>query len=380
MYTNNDITKMDPPKTLAELTALDATREVPYLKARCNRMQIHIPLPNPTPSQIIPYIQSALTTHLKDPVREAGPMSGDFMEWKLICEEYEEFIAYLRALVASQSQTHSPHQSHQSHSSHSTSSTPRHESETKPKQNRNEPETPSQPSAAQDPAVKQNRNESEMKTEQNRNDSETAEQNASNPEENPENVSPKFDRDAFKAKIDKLDFAQAVQSMIDHEMLPDPDKVGLDKYGGAFCDLVGPPRRIRIENLSAQLKSFILALLEDHSLKKAQAKLLLPPPFGPYMATSQSALYRFRLREHAREAKRHQRDIQKQIAQLKSDAENPEAEFTAVTEKFLKLRLVEASLNPDPDLTQTKILVEMLEKIHAGKLAERKVALAESKS
>ena len=98
MYTNNDITKIDPPQTLADLTALDATREVPYLKARCNRMQIPIPSPNPAPSEILPHIQQTLARHSKDPTRDAGPMSGDFMEWKLIREEYEEFITYLKSL------------------------------------------------------------------------------------------------------------------------------------------------------------------------------------------------------------------------------------------------------------------------------------------
>jgi hypothetical protein len=42
--------------------------------------------------------------------------------------------------------------------------------------------------------------------------------------------------------------------------------------------------------------------------------------------------------------------------------------------------MIESSLAPDPDLTQTKTLVGLLEKIRAGQLAERKLALAESKS
>src|SRR4051794_6534733 len=102
MYNNNnDITKIEPPKTLAELAALDAARQVPYLKARCNRMLIHIPNPNPTPTEIIPHIQQTLARHLKDPARETGAMSGDYMEWNLIREEYEEFLIYLKTLASS---------------------------------------------------------------------------------------------------------------------------------------------------------------------------------------------------------------------------------------------------------------------------------------
>jgi hypothetical protein len=87
----------------------------------------------------------------------------------------------------------------------------------------------------------------------------------------------------------------------------------------------------------------------------------------------------FRISEHARQAKRNERALRQQIADLKNKADDPAADFSEVTEKFLKLRLVEFSLHPDFDLAQTKALIDMLEKIRAGKLAERKLALAESK-
>src|SRR5207253_2594289 len=51
------------PKTIEELTALDSTREVPYLKAICNRRHIHTPGPNPSPSEIIPIIEQRLREH-----------------------------------------------------------------------------------------------------------------------------------------------------------------------------------------------------------------------------------------------------------------------------------------------------------------------------
>jgi len=97
MY-SNDIFKMTPPATLAELAALDATREIPYLKARCNRMGIHIPTPNPTSSEIIPHIETRLSKHVAIGPRALSDRSGDYFEWKAIKEDLEEFITYLRSL------------------------------------------------------------------------------------------------------------------------------------------------------------------------------------------------------------------------------------------------------------------------------------------
>src|ERR1041385_4850364 len=97
MYAN-DITKITPPATLADLAALDATREVPYLKARCNRMGIHIPSPNPPPPEIIPYIERRLYEHNKRRSMFLSDCSGDYFEWKAIKEDLEEFISYLRSL------------------------------------------------------------------------------------------------------------------------------------------------------------------------------------------------------------------------------------------------------------------------------------------
>src|SRR5688572_24366879 len=101
MYT--DITKITPPATMAELIALDLQREVPYLKARCNRMGIHVPGPNPQPVEIIPHIQTHLDLHLARGPRSLTEHSGDYAEWKLLREDLEEFIAYLKLLATSSS-------------------------------------------------------------------------------------------------------------------------------------------------------------------------------------------------------------------------------------------------------------------------------------
>ena len=89
---------------------------------------------------------------------------------------------------------------------------------------------------------------------------------------------------------------------------------------------------------------------------------------------------RLELRHQAREAKRNHQTLRQQIAALLSQPDLPEADFARVTGQLLKLRMIESSLAPDPDLTQTKTLVGLLEKIRAGQLAERKLALAQSKS
>src|SRR4051812_13411640 len=51
------------PKPMDDLAALDAPREVPYLKPLCNRRFIGTPGPNPSPSEIIPNIEQIVTTH-----------------------------------------------------------------------------------------------------------------------------------------------------------------------------------------------------------------------------------------------------------------------------------------------------------------------------
>jgi hypothetical protein len=88
------------PKTLTDLAALDATREVPFLKAICNRRGIHIPGPNPTPAQIIPTIECRLADHLARPCQSLNPHSGDYVEWHLIHDDLAEFLQNLRHLAA----------------------------------------------------------------------------------------------------------------------------------------------------------------------------------------------------------------------------------------------------------------------------------------
>ena len=73
------------------------TNEVPPLKARCNRIGIHVPGDNPTPAEIIPIIERRLAAHMNHVGRTGSEYSGDFVEWKLIHDEYHEFLQQLRA-------------------------------------------------------------------------------------------------------------------------------------------------------------------------------------------------------------------------------------------------------------------------------------------
>jgi hypothetical protein len=87
------------PKTLTELAALDATRAVPYLKSLCNRRFIHVPGPNPTPAEIIPYIQKRLDTHNKNIPQHRTEHSDLYLDWKLAHQDLTEFIQDLRNLL-----------------------------------------------------------------------------------------------------------------------------------------------------------------------------------------------------------------------------------------------------------------------------------------
>ena len=87
------------PKTVSELHALDATREIPYLKALCNRRQIHTPGKNPTSAQIIPIIEHILTAHIAKLPRGLSQTCDIYVEWKLIHDDLAEFLAQLKSLL-----------------------------------------------------------------------------------------------------------------------------------------------------------------------------------------------------------------------------------------------------------------------------------------
>jgi hypothetical protein len=367
MHTHIDTTKITPPATMAELIALDAQREVPYFKARCNRLGIHVPGPNPSPAEILPYIQARLDRHLTASARSHSEFSGDYIEWKLIREEYEELIACLTTLIASARRT-------------------------EPESKTNHPERPLQPNAPE-------RTENESNPDQKRTESGSKVENSSQPTANPlsensENPKtpepggsteptpdPDPEREDLKRILKEIPnmTKEQLQECIAKKFLPDPETADFDKYTDIYFQIYGPPPRVRAERLHPHEQLYVVALLEDMSLKKVQDKLLLPPPFGPYIHTSKSALRRLKIRHHARDAKQNQKSLRKQIAALLTEPDLSDADFERVTGQVLKLRMIESSLNPDPDLTQTKLLVDMLEKLRAGKLAERKLQLAESK-
>src|SRR3954464_13705863 len=82
--------------------------EISPLKARCNRMAIHVPGDNPTPAQIIPIIEQRLAAHQKHIAKTCNPWTGDFIEWKNINDPYHEFLTDLRAAQAAKSITPIP--------------------------------------------------------------------------------------------------------------------------------------------------------------------------------------------------------------------------------------------------------------------------------
>ena len=87
------------PKNRTELAALDATREIPFLKAHCSRRGIHVPGPNPTPAEIIPYIQKRLDSHNQNIPQHRTEHSDVYFEWKLTHQDLTEFLQNLRNLL-----------------------------------------------------------------------------------------------------------------------------------------------------------------------------------------------------------------------------------------------------------------------------------------
>ena len=376
MYAN-DITRITPPATLADLAALDATREVPYLKARCNRMGIHIPSPNPPPPEIIPYIERRLYEHNKRRSMFLSDCSGDYFEWKAIKEDLEEFISYLRSLnpVNHVNPLQNPSSEH------------RHKTEPKPDGNGTTLQTNDSERTKNEPEADQKRTETEPKVE-------NAAQAPANPpvlnsqklklpepgeptEPAPETVQQYL----IRLRDENPDMSlQQLQDLASKTILPKPEDSNLREYGSIYFDIYGPAKRARLDQLHPEVQQGLLLMLEDLSLQKLQRKLALPPPFGLYIMVSKSALRRFKIRHHTLETKRNRRSLHKQIQAVLTQPDLSDADFARVTDQLLKLRLVESGLKPDPDLAETKSLIDMIEKIRAGKLAERKIALAESKA
>jgi hypothetical protein len=93
-----DTLQLPFPKNMDALAALDATREIPYLKALCNRRFIRTPGPNPPPEQIIPIIEQCLATHRS--LRPIGCIehADIFVEWRLFEEDLADFLSQLKSL------------------------------------------------------------------------------------------------------------------------------------------------------------------------------------------------------------------------------------------------------------------------------------------
>jgi hypothetical protein len=384
------------------------------LREQCSAVGIPIAAHRPTVAEVLPIIEQRLAAHLRDAIPEN---SCDYPEWKSQHDNLQELLARLKPSTPGDSPTSIPSiessPSIQSIPSRASApsrlcvnplSEPNEPTETQPVPNRHKTGPTGQPIADQQNLPASNREKSGTEPGQNR-------EPAQNPPKSLQNTTPtaaptpkcppppptsdpcdtsesepsvassaeKLDRAAFQARLQKSksDMAELAQCAIDHGVLPDPKKCALTEYTNAFFDLAGPPRPRRLDQLDPQIRAMILALIEDHKYKYVQDKLMLPPPFGPYILTSKSSLSRLKTSQHAREARRSNRALKREITDLAKALEVAKGDYNAVTEKLLQVRLMEATLHPSPDLAQTKTLIDMLEKIRAGKLAERKQTLAE---
>src|ERR1051325_9344272 len=93
----NERTHMNSTNQNQNAALMDNQNEISPLKARLNRMAIHVPGNNPTPAEVIPIIESRLAAHMKHISRTASSTSGDFVEWKQIHDAYTELLTDLRS-------------------------------------------------------------------------------------------------------------------------------------------------------------------------------------------------------------------------------------------------------------------------------------------
>jgi hypothetical protein len=80
-------------------------REVPFLKAECQRRGIHPPYDNPTAEQLIPFIEQHLATHQKHFGRNFEPSNGYRNEWEQTNTDLEQFLAQLRTAAGHPAKT-----------------------------------------------------------------------------------------------------------------------------------------------------------------------------------------------------------------------------------------------------------------------------------
>jgi hypothetical protein len=328
--------------------------ELSPLKIRCNRLRIYVSGHNPTPAEIIPIIEQRLADHRHDPARTAGPWSGDFIEWKLIHDEYHEFLADLRKLSAPPAPAGS-----ENPSPAFTPTLPQNSS------------TKNSPQCDSTVANQQSTADSKLIP----GDSKVIPGDSEVIPDDPTFTS--SDSDSLKPEPHFPQPSQAGSPTGSKHQTPS-EPFDINKYLSsdeiqASLDLQGYlSGRSPLDDLPSQQQQAIILLLEDHPAWRVAKVLAQPEPHGLSFKVAPVTLNRFKKRfAIAKDACRKAQN-QKAIDDLLSKANDTEETFQTAIQRLIKIRLITTTSEPNANLDTMDLLITSLTKLRKQTLAERK--------
>jgi hypothetical protein len=344
--------------------------ELPPLKARCNQLAVHIPSRNPTSVEIIPYVEARLADHQNHFAKNMDPSSGDHREWKSL---NDDLVDFLKQLGATQPATCPPPpigpirpigpvsptspENHQNNPPPKKS--PRSDSTVANQQPTGESKVTPGDSKVNPNASKANPTDSAVTP----GDAKTTSSDSSQPKTsttNPPAPEPKTPAPPEPEKpFDIRDHLDAASMRVSYD---------LQEY------LSG---RSPLDKLTSPQQNVILLLLEDYTAERVAKVISQPEPYGFNLATSESAVIRFK--------KRFDRAHKKYIAslddaalqQLLSKAHQSDEAFQTAVQRLIKTRLLNAANNPLTNPDTIDALATTLTKLRKQDLAERKQLHAE---
>jgi hypothetical protein len=370
-------------------------REVPYLKAECQRRGIHPPYDNPTAAQLIPIIEERLAIHAKHFGRTFDPSSGYYGEWKLINDDLERFLAELntragvgrptlsqRAASVNNAPTNPPPSSVPTAAENASPQKPTPTPTSPPKnilvenaglsgstvanqQPAAESEAgPGWPEAGPTGSGPASTGSGQPKTAKQKPDDPPKKGEANKPiddeqEDEEEEEEEDFDEDDADEEDAEEEFN--IKDYLDEESI----EASLDLQS----HLTG---RSPLDKLTVREQKAIVRLLKDYPAWRVVEVLAQPRPHGFNLRTSKSAINAFRERFEDAKEKAAKDANQKAIDELMAAANTSDDVFQTAVQRCIKSRLLTAASDPNSNLTAISALVLSLTRLRKQAFAEQK--------
>jgi hypothetical protein len=369
--------------------------QISPLKARCNRMGIHVPCDNPTPAEIVPIIEQRLAAHQKHRSKNANPWTGDFAEWKNIHDAYTEFLSDLQEVgrrcpqraasahntfekpIACCVQPASEKQTTTTNPITLTSSIPPVSPILLTPQNKIPPSEPGKNSEPPQPQQTHARNEPGTKSEQpgiksespgiTQNDpgkfpNKTGNSRQPKPISEPSSSTTPSSENAAPSGQEDPDAPPKIQST-DEEFIAAVADLHYQRKG-----------RSPFDKLSDQDQAIVIDLCEKFTWQTVLKTSAQPSPIGYALKAGKTALYDFR--------KRYEKRCKEQKAQANIDLLNkssdPAHTFAEIFARLIQTKVLAVASDPHLSLNTCDALITTLNKFRKQTLAERKQLHAET--